>query len=218
MKQPRSIATAVIATLLYAAAGYPADDAIHSGTVTHVETSGSYTYLQIEEAGKQHWLAVRPLTVAVGDQVEYVGGDVMQAFTSKALNRTFESIRFVSRIHVVGLDPPPDAMRQGIDRESAPAADSTTVGEIFKTPAALAGKTVTLRARVIKVNRQILGMNWVTLSDGTGQSPDDTIVATSQETPAVGDIVTAVGPLKTNVNLGAGYEYKVLMENAHFTK
>jgi hypothetical protein len=218
MSKLRSIVTAIIAALLYAAAGYPADDAVQSGTVTYAETAGSYTYLQIEEAGKQHWLAAQPLTVAVGDQVEYAGGDVMQAFTSKALNKTFESIRFVSRIHVVSKDLPPDAMQQGVISETARAADGTTVGEIFETPATLAGKTVALRARVIKVNRNILGMNWVTLSDGTGQSPDDSIVATTQETPAVGDIVTAVGPLKTNVNLGAGYEYKVLMENAHFTE
>ncbi len=218
MNKPRSIATAVIAVLLYAAAGHADDDAVHSGTVISAERAGSYTYLQIEEAGEQHWLATQPLTAVVGDQVEYAGGDVMQAFTSKALNKTFESIRFVSRIHVVGKDLPPDAIHQGIDLETARAADGTTVEKIFETSATLAGKTVALRAKVIKVNPHILGMNWVTLSDGTGQSPDDAIVATTQEEAAVGDIVTAVGLLKTNVNLGAGYEYKVLMENARFTK
>jgi hypothetical protein len=70
----------------------------------------------------------------------------------------------------------------------------------------------------MKVSRNILGRNWVTLTDGTGKPPNDSIVATTQETPAVGETVTVAGELTTDVNLGAGYEYKVLLENARFSK
>ena len=62
------------------------------------------------------------------------------------------------------------------------------------------------------------GGGWVTLIDGTGKAPDDRIVATSQETPSIGEVVTVQGVMKTNVNLGSGYQYKALIEDAKFTK
>jgi hypothetical protein len=73
------------------------------------------------------------------------------------------------------------------------------------------------RAKVMKVSQDILGKNWVTLTDGSGKSPDDKIVATTKETPSVGAVVTVSGRLKTNVNLGSGYQYKVIIEEAKFT-
>jgi len=75
-----------------------------------------------------------------------------------------------------------------------------------------------LRGKVIKVSRNILKKNWITLSDGTGTAPDDRIVAVTTDLVTPGDVATVTGTLKTNVNLGAGYKYKVLIDDAEFAK
>jgi hypothetical protein len=62
-----------------------------------------------------------------------------------------------------------------------------------------------------------MGKNWVTLQDGTGSEPDDRILATTQEEVVAGDVVTVKGTVKTDVDLGYGYQYKVLLEEASFT-
>jgi hypothetical protein len=76
---------------------------------------------------------------------------------------------------------------------------------------------VSLNARVIKVNKNIMGKNWVTLQDGTGTEPDHKLLATSQQMVAPGDLVVAKGKVTRDVDLGYGYTYKVLLEEASFT-
>jgi hypothetical protein len=77
---------------------------------------------------------------------------------------------------------------------------------------------VTVRAKVMKFNENILGKNWVTLQDGTGVSPDNKLIATTLESVNIGDIITAKGIIRTDVDTGADYKYKVLLEDAKFTK
>ena len=50
-----------------------------------------------------------------------------------------------------------------------------------------------------------MGRNWITLQDGTGTKPGNKIVATSQETATIGDLVIAKGKINTDVDLGRGY-------------
>lgn len=223
---------------LCASAGYADEEAIHTGKVTFAQNAGGYSYIKVKESGKEVWLAALPMKVSVGDEVEYTGGDVMSNFQSKAMNKTFDSIRFVSRIHVVGKDAPQKAMQKDVmpkddvhkgikvstdvveprQGEIVRPKDGRTIAELFSEKEKLKGNRIVLRAKVMKVSKNILGKNWVTLDDGSGKSPDDRIVAATMEVPPVGDIVTASGILKTNVNLGAGYQYKALIEDAKFTK
>lgn len=235
----RMIGAASLAAILHASAGYAAapakeqaKDPVHAGVVAFSKTAGGYTYIKIGEAGKEQWLAALPMEVLVGDKIEYAGGDVMKDFKSKAMNQTFPAIRFVSRIHVVRKDMPKDDVHKRVNVATANVAATTapkpgeiavaqggkTVAELFNERAQLAGKKVMLRAKVMKISRNILGKNWITLSDGTGKAPTDAIVAVSKESPAVGEIVACSGNLKVDVNLGAGYQYKALIEEAQFTK
>lgn len=243
MKLFRQIGAAFLAALLVASPALAnKKDEAHSGTVTLAKTAGGYTYLKIKESGKDVWIAALPMTVAVGDKVEYAGGDTMKDFKSKAMDQTFDSIRFVSRIHVVNKDMPKDDIHKGmagmpmddvhkgVKPEAGKVATAPKKGEISKPKGGktvaelhsekdkLNGKKVTARAKVMKVSKNILGKNWITMSDGSGKAPDDKIVVATLETPAIGDVLTASGVLKTNVNLGAGYLYKVVIEDAKFTK
>lgn len=236
MKRPSLLFTICLAASLSAAATPPAPassrseaDQVHVAEVTYAKTVGGYTYLRINEGGKELWLAALPMQVEVGNRVEYAGGDVMTNFRSKAMDRTFDAIRFVSRVHVLGREMPKDDIHKRVSPgheqarppkrgEIARLRDGRTVEEILGERDKLDGKRVSLRAKVVKINRNILGKNWITLADGTGRSPDDTLVVTSEDSPAVGEVVTVSGVLKTNVDLGSGYRYKAILEQARFTK
>ena len=65
-----------------------------SGKVVESMDSGGYTYVNIEKDGKKTWVAVTQMKVMVGQNISFQPGMVMRNFTSKTLNRTFETIVF----------------------------------------------------------------------------------------------------------------------------
>jgi hypothetical protein len=73
----------------------------NEGRVRSVANAGGYTYLELEQGGQSLWLAVAETPVKTGDTVRWDGGTVMQNFTAKSLNRTFERIVFAGGISVV---------------------------------------------------------------------------------------------------------------------
>ena len=223
MKTVRFI-VALLAVLSVPVPELSAEETIHAGTVIYTKNAGNYTYIRLKESGKKIWLATSPIQVSVGDPIEYMGGDVMKKFESKAINKTFDEIRFVTRIRVVKNGPLPDNQAMASvapipkKGEIKKTGKEKTVEEIFSGREQLKDRPVTLRGKVIKVSRNILKKNWITLSDGTGTAPDDRIVAVTTDLVTLGDVATVTGTLKTNVNLGAGYKYKVLIDEAEFAK
>ncbi len=65
-----------------------------SGKVVETMNSGGYTYVCLEKNGQKTWVAMPQTKVAVGQEVTCKPGMVMPNFTSKTLNRTFDSIVF----------------------------------------------------------------------------------------------------------------------------
>jgi hypothetical protein len=99
----------------------------------------------------------------------------------------------------------------------AKAEGGKTVGELFSESTALTGKQVSVRGKVVKVNAQIMGKNWLHLRDGSGSDADatnDLTVTTAGELPKVGDTVLVTGQVTTNKDFGMGYQYPVLVEDA----
>jgi len=233
MKLPTMILIACILSL-YAPVNLVADTGSNSGTVAETIDAGGYTYLRIEESDT--WIATSTMEVSEGAQVEYSGGSEMLNFHSKSLDRTFESIWFVGNISVSGRDadrpqqvagshpsvhdtiPISTAIASPAPGEIEKLEGGKTIEEILSDPAALNTQAVSLRARVIKVNANIMGRNWITLQDGTGNEPDNKLTATSQEMVTVGDTVTAKGVINNDVDLGSGYHYVALLEDATFSK
>lgn len=220
------------ALLVCTSMSFANDQGAGTGTVAETMTSGGYIYVRLEE--DDAWLASTPISLAVGDKVQYSSGMIMENFTSSSLNRTFDSIRFVQKLQVAGqfdadahtaaaasemggfaksaTAEPPKA------GEIAPLDGGKTIAEVRSESHELKDQQVTLRAKVMKVSMEILGKNWITLQDGTGVAPDNKLLTTSQEVVAIGDVVTVKGVVKTDVNLGSGYKYKVVLEEATFTK
>ena len=233
MKSIRSIIL-VCAFLMYAPLLTAAETGPATGTVAETMTSGGYVYIKLEEQGI--WIAANAFTVSKGNKIQYSGGMEMNDFHSKSLDRTFESILFVSNASLVGgesganhaetmaghesksepLQKPVSAQAPA-PGEIKPLQAGKTVAAIFAESADLKEKVVSLNARVIKINKAIMGRNWITLQDGTGTEPDNKLLATSQEVVSVGDVVIAKGTVVTDMDLGYGYKYKVLLEEASFS-
>jgi len=109
----------------------------------------------------------------------------------------------------------PDTTGQ-IKVEKAKGSDAYTVSETYENAGKLEKKTVIVRGKVVKVSKGIMGKNWVHLRDGSGDSGKGTnnLVVTTQDLPKVGDVVTAKGILYKDKDFGAGYKYKVIVEEA----
>jgi len=206
-----------------------------TGTVAETIEAGSYIYIRLEEP--DIWIATSPMAVSKGDQVKFSGGMEMKDFHSKSLDRTFDSIFFMQNVSPVGKDietmhsearenygakhptmPQPDSAQSPAPGEIPPLTDGKTITELFAESAKLNEKSISLRARVMKVSKNIMGKNWITMQDGTGTEPDNKLVATSSELVSPGDLVIASGILRKDIDIGAGYKYKILLEEATFSQ
>jgi hypothetical protein len=107
-----------------------------------------------------------------------------------------------------------------IQVKKASGANARTVFEIMSKGAELRDKTVVVRGKVVKYNAGIMGKNWIHLRDGTGSVEKETndVLVTSSGTAKLGDIITAKGVVHTDKDFGAGYAYKVLIEDATLQK
>jgi predicted small lipoprotein YifL len=97
----------------------------------------------------------------------------------------------------------------------AKAEGGKTVAEVFAEKGSLAGKPVTVRGKVVKVNRGIMGKNWLHVRDGSGaEGTNDLTVTTAGELPALGATVVVTGPVTLDKDFGMGYQYAVILEDA----
>jgi hypothetical protein len=98
----------------------------------------------------------------------------------------------------------------------APGPNGHLIADVFANRTRLAGQKVRVRGMVTKVTLNVLGATFLHLRDGSGDGAaktDDLTVKTLAE-PARGDVVVFEGVLRTDVDVGAGYQYPVLLEDA----
>ena len=115
--------------------------------------------------------------------------------------------------------PMPAAPTEAVDLSGIAKADGgKTVAEVFAEKDQLAGQQVLLRAKVVKTNSGIMGKNWLHVRDGSGaEGTNDLTVTTSAPAPDVGDTVLVKGLVSLNKDLGMGYVYDVIVEDAEVT-
>ena len=89
-----------------------------------------------------------------------------------------------------------------------------TIAEIYANPKEFEGKEFEIRGVVTKVNKEIMGKNWVHLQDGTSNDGAFDLTITTPSLPKVNDEVTFKGTLTLEKDFGAGYYYDVIMEDA----
>lgn len=224
------------ALLFFSSESIANDSNFGTGTVAETMDSAGYTYVRLEEDDR--WVAGRPAKIMVGDKVEYANAIEMRDFHSRTLDRTFAVISFAQNLQVIKpaeINPHADSAattevgeQLGITKsnvsaipepgEITPLDGGKTIDTVLTEYQQLTDQQVTIRAKVMKVSPNILGKNWITLQDGTGTAPDNMLRATSAELVEIGDLVTATGVVKTDVDLGSGYKYKVVLEETTFSK
>lgn len=207
-----------------------------SGTVVETMDAASYTYVRVDAGSREIWAAASQFPVKVGDRVVVPLEMPMENFHSKALNRDFPVVYFASAITREGetsapamaaahppageqapmAGHPPAKSTAALTEPVAPAEGGVTVAKVWAERASLKGQTITVRGRVVKVNSGILDRNWLHIQDGTGKVDDGShdLTVTTAGTAKVGDIVTVTGRLAVDKDLGAGYAYKVIIEDA----
>jgi len=113
--------------------------------------------------------------------------------------------------HPMPATAPTDVDLTGIEK----AAGGKTIAEIYLEKDALAGTKIDVRGKVVKVNPDIMGKNWLHLRDGSGEDGNaDLTVTTAAALPQVGDTVVASGTLAVGQDFGMGYQYDVILEDA----
>jgi len=243
LTQPRLIFTCSLLSLAALVAcsgkpaGGPADSAVKpvashavadsaqtaEGTVLETMDAGKYTYVRVKTATSEIWAASSPFKVAVGDQVVVPLDSPMAQFHSPSLNRDFELIYFAAAIRhageaapAAGGHPPPTATATQVTESIPPGPGGKTIADVWANRKTLAGKSVTVRGKIVKFNGGILGTNWLHIQDGSGSAKDGSndLTVTSDGGAAVGDVITATGTIAIDKDFGAGYAYAVILEKA----
>ena len=213
-------------------AAMPASETL-SGKVAEVLEVPSYTYLRLTTASGDVWVAVPTTQVAVGTTVSVKNPMRMDGFESKSLNRKFDVIMFGAGIETPGrataslgsapaapVPPAPVVDITDVKVDKAPGPDAKTIAEIYAQRSAIKDKPVTVRGKVVKYSAGILGRNWVHLRDGSGteQAKDNDLTLTTSDTTAPGEVVVAKGVVHLDKDLGSGYSYPVIIEDATLAK
>ena len=198
----------------------------HQIIVKEVLQANAYTYLLVAEAKKDYWIAIPKTEVTVGKTYSYEDGLEMKAFESKDLKRTFDSVLFVEGI----IDPNPPVETEttsSIPKVASSAALSKGITlakggislfQLYGTRDKLEGKTVILTGKVVKFMPDIMKKNWVHLQDGSNFNGFNDITITTLEKVKIDDIVSLKGKVVLNKDLGSGYKYDVLVEDAVLVK
>ena len=200
-----------------------------TGKVLERLDASPYCYLRLKTAKGEVWTAVPEAKADKGSDVTVANAVLMTNFESKTLKRTFAEVYF-GTLATPGAAPAAGANPHGqAGRPAKPVkvgkvakaagAEARTVAEIWAQKQNLKGKGVTLRAKVVKYTKGIMGKNWLHLQDGSGDPKKGTndLTATSQAEVAVGDTVTIHGVVQTDKDFGAGYTYAVIIEDAKLT-
>jgi hypothetical protein len=193
------------------------------------------------------WTAVATAPIQVGQRVRVVSSTRMTSFRSATLDRTFDEIYFGtldgqaagggepqaelpagnphaglgggSDPHAGMADVKPAAPPSVGNVSKATGSDAYRVAEIHGKKRELAGKRIRIRGVVVKATGGILGKTYLHLRDGSGEeaSGNHDLTVTSESTPKVGDTVTAEGIVAVDRDVGAGYRYDVILEDARLS-
>lgn len=201
-----------------------------SGAISETMNSGGYTYMHLQNGGKDLWAAGPEFDAKVGEVVAVSLDMPMQGFESKTLKRTFPLLYFVAEVGRNGQQAsgsrtpaaPAMATGHGADRAAAvvaklePPAGGMSIADVFTRREALSGKPVLVRGTVVKFNGGIMDRNWLHIQDGSGTSDahNNDLTVTTDAAVKVGDVVTLSGVLGTKKDFGAGYAYDAILEKA----
>lgn len=197
---------------------------VHEVIVKEAVPSSNYIYLRVTENDKDYWIATTFFEPVIGKKYYYTSAMEMIDFKSKELNRTFKKIYFLDALssEPIDLSKKLEKIHKEKKREIAREKLSieavegyVTVADVYKNKALYAGKVIKMKAKIIKINADVLNLNWLHVQDGTSFNDNYSLTITTRDVVAKeGDIVEFEGKVSLDKDFGAGYTYKVIVEKA----
>ncbi|MBL4747126.1 MAG: hypothetical protein JKY08_12305 [Flavobacteriaceae bacterium] len=217
---------------------------VHKIVAEEVLHVSEYSYIKFTKDNKENWVAVPSTPIQTGKTYYYGTAIEMKNFESKDLNRTFETVYFAQRISVneEGAIEGSKVNPHGEGMHNAPAANNAhatpkkntsspkkeikvtkaangiDIATLLKNKASYANKTVIIKAEVVKYSPSIMNSNWFHIQDGSNFDGEFDLTVTTKEVVKVGDVITLKATVTLDKDFGAGYFYKVILENATLTK
>jgi hypothetical protein len=94
------------------------------------------------------------------------------------------------------------------------AKDGITIAKLYSGKESMEGKTVTIKGQVTKYTPAVMKKNWIHIQDGSDFKGKFDLTVTSDQEVKIGDVVTLQGKISLNKDLGYGYFFDVIMEDA----
>ena len=209
--------------------------------VAEVIQGSTYTYIRAKENNGEFWMAISKQEVKPGEVYFYKEGLPMQNFHSKEVDRTFDEIYFVSAISKTpiqndgtgemnsgamggmgamgnDINAPAHSGKVGSEQNSSISveklAGEITIAQVFANRNNYSGKEIEIKGVVVKVNKEVMGKNWIHIQDGTNDNGNYDLTITSADLAEVNDEITVRGKIVLNKDFGYGYSYEVIMEDA----
>lgn len=182
-----------------------------TGIVNQTINVTGYTYMKITDSTGSLWVAGYSKQLDNGTEITATG-NLNTEFSSTQLGRTFDIILFADSVSdgntSVSNYPHGGSPIITGDINVTPVDGGTRIKDIKSMSAALDGQVVKVSAVVVK-NVVLIDEYFLTLDDGTGQ-----LKARCPNTFNVsqGDNVVVIGSVMTDVDLGSGYYYEVLLQ------
>ena len=209
----------------------PAAQNAIKGTVMEVLPAAPYTYLRLKAGQGEIWAAVPATPVKVGAQVTVQVQLKMDQFQSQSLHRTFPSVYLGTLAGATSAAAPASAPAPAVPAvpahgptkmaatekvAKATGAGAYTISELYADRFKLKDRPVVVRGKVVKYMEGIMGKTWIHLGDGSGhpETRDFDLPVTTKDAAVVGDVVTVKGVLHIDRDMGVGYAYPVIIEDA----
>ncbi len=207
---------------------------LHKVVVQEVLQANRYVYLNVKEEGNgQFWIATRKQDAKKGEIYFYRRPLLKTNFESKEYNRVFDTIYLVSNL--VSQDHSKHAVAQNTQTPKIEQSTAVVKGdiqthtdkviehkgtikiaELVKDPKKYEGHTIQLSGKCVKVNPNIMELNWLHIQDGSKNDFD--LVVTSNTFVPEGSDITIRGVVSINRDFGAGYKYDLIVENGTLVK
>lgn len=196
---------------------------VHLVSAFEILHTDRYTYLHVTEKNRKFWVATSKMDAQKGKSYMYRGGLLKVNFESQEFKRNFDTIYLVSQVidanqHSASSVSQPQQADINLDeinsKKIPEVKGAVKLKELINNKNKYKNQIVTVSGVVVKVNNGIMGKNWVHIKDKTGKE----LTISTNTLVNIEDVVTFKGKISLDKDLGAGYVYDILMEEAVVTK
>jgi len=177
--------------------------------VEQVIDRGDQQLLLVGQGELKAWVQVPDAGAGVGDYVLLGQGTPRYEVEVPELDETVDVV--VDIAHVAVVDEA--TAREAVSAATPP--DAVAIGTVYAELDQRAGTEVVVHGTVVKATKAV-GWTWVHLQDGSGDAEKGSHDLTIQTNESVvrGQRVAFRGTLRQDVDLGFGYHYDALVEDA----